>query len=591
MENNGKTFNSLDANIKMDIEDSQESKTKISGYIYLLTCFATVGGLLFGYDTGIVSGSLLLIGDEWSLSTIWREAIVSATIGAAAISALVAGYLADKFGRKKVIMAASLIFTAGAVVMGSSANKEMLLVGRLIVGIGIGFASMVVPVYVAESAPSSIRGRLVTLNQVFITVGILVSSIVAGLFSKNKETGWRWMLGLAGVPSIVQFIGFLWLPETSRWLTANGRDDEARETIDKIHGPQYVDEEFNEISKMVMQQEKDKEENPSKIYVYKKIFTTQPVRRALFLGCGLMFFQQMCGINTVIYYSASILRMAGFPSELAIWLVCVPNAVNFLCTFIGIWLVERVGRRMLTIVSTLGVVMALVVLGIGFQLSSINTPGVSLIEVDDYCSQFRTCEPCTDNSNCGFCYIGGEEKTSGSCLHLSEDGPERFANLSSVRCGEPNQKSGTYEWADSYCPTDYSWMAVLGLALFVMGFAPGLGPMPWTINAEIYPLWARSTATSIATAVNWGCNLIISLTFLTLTEHITKYGTFYLFTGICGLGVIFMMAFLPETKNRTLEEMELVFMSKEYRHKQRNKTSENHDTKLNQISEIHDTKL
>lgn len=138
MESNGKTFNSLDANLKMDMLDSHKDNEKSSGYIYLMTCFATVGGLLFGYDTGIVSGSLLLIGDNWSLSTIWREAIVSATIGAAAISALVAGYLADVFGRKKVIMAASLIFTAGAVIMGSAINKEMLLAGRLVVGIGIG---------------------------------------------------------------------------------------------------------------------------------------------------------------------------------------------------------------------------------------------------------------------------------------------------------------------------------------------------------------------------------------------------------------------------------------------------------------------
>ncbi|KAL3853170.1 hypothetical protein ACJMK2_016735 [Sinanodonta woodiana] len=507
---------------KYDGEMVEEEKGSLF-YVYYLTCFATVGGLLFGYDTGIISGALLLITEFGKLETIWKEAIVSATIGAAAVFALLAGYLTDLLGRKKVIMLASFIFTAGAIIMAVAKSLVVLLVGRLIVGIGIGFASMSIPVYVAEAAPRSIRGRLVTLNQLSITVGILVSSIVGGLFSKDTVNGWRYMLGLAGVPSVIQFIGFLFLPESPRWLVSRNRHEQARKVLCKIRGMKNVDTELNEIILSVEEDRKTQSETGDRLAIV-RVFTTQPIRRALVLGCTLQLIQQLCGINTVIYYSGSILKLAGFPTELAIWLVCVPFAVNCLATFIGIGLVEKMGRRILTL--------------------------ISLIDI------------------CGFCYDEGKPLTTGTCLRVDETFPERFA-MSSSRCNSKNadteRSKRKFHWADSYCPSDYAWMAVLGLALFVLGFAPGLGPMPWTINSEIYPLWARSTCVSIATMTNWLFNLIVSLTFLTLTEKITKHGTFWLFCGISLLGFIWLFFMLPETKNKTLEEVEELFMSEEYK--------------------------
>ncbi|WAR25276.1 MYCT-like protein [Mya arenaria] len=573
--------------------DTGEDERGSNFYVYYLTCFATIGGLLFGYDTGIISGSMLLIGDNWNLTTIWKELIVSATVGAAAIFALIAGYLTDWIGRKKVVMFASVIFTGGAVIMGASVNKEMLLVGRLVVGAGIGavpaatsyrrrgllgctysytpshsgFASMSIPVYVAEAAPPEIRGRLVTINQLFITIGIVISSIVAGLFSVNKENGWRWMLGLAGVPSVIQFIGFFGLPESPRWLMEKGRVDDARRALQQIRKVNGVDNELQEIQSAIDENKKFATSDG----VLMRMLQTQPVRRALFLGCGMQLFQQLCGINT-----------------LAIWLVCVPNTVNCLCTLLGIWLVERSGRRWLTILSMIGVMIGLAVLAIGFQLSIVYTPELKVFEagVNNFtndssaCFSYSKCENCITNEHCGFCYNRDSPESSGSCLPAEADHPERYAifstNISgnpvtsSFRCNQSNvwdtpRSDRTYFWADSYCPTDYSWMAVLGLALFVMGFAPGLGPMPWTINSEIYPLWARSTGTSLATATNWVFNLIVSLTFLSLLENIGKYGTFWLYFGICFLGLIFMCFMLPETKNKTLEQVQELFMSSEYK--------------------------
>ncbi|KAK7102892.1 hypothetical protein V1264_021050 [Littorina saxatilis] len=536
-------------------------------FVYVLACFATIGGLLFGYDTGIVSGSMLLIQPYFELNTFWQELIVSGTIGAAAIFALIAGPCCDIFGRKKVIMVASFIFTVGAIVMAISPNKWVLLAGRIIVGIGIGFASMTVPVYVAESAPPDIRGRLVTLNQLFITIGVLLSSVLAGAFSEMEDTGWRYMLGLAGVPGAIQFIGFIYLPESPRWLVSKGRDEEALKVLKRIRGHDDVDEEFKEV--------KDAESNKQSGFVLSQIMNTPHVRRALFVGCGLQLFQQLCGINTVIYYSATILKMSGFPPKQAIWLVCVPFGVNFLATFIGVWAVERLGRKILLCISFVGVTIALIVLAMGFLLSAKHSPAINGTmsvtypngsAVHDQCQQYSICEDCILNADCGYCY---DDNQSGSATCLLAKGDkdkdkDLYADYGRCSTNHTDAPAGSdMKWTHGYCPTDYTWMSVLGLALFVLSFAPGLGPMPWTINSEIYPMWARGTGVAISTMFNWIFNLAVSFSFLTLLETITKYGTFFLFMGVCVFGLAFTVIFVPETRNLSLEEVEELFMTPE----------------------------
>lgn len=213
-------------------------------------------------------------------------------------------------------------------------------------------------------------------------------------------------------------------------------------------------------------------------------------------------------------------------------------------------------------------------LALGFQLTAIFTPPVNITEgYLDACSLKRTCQSCITDKSCGYCFINGEESSSGSCLPVWEDHPERYAYSEhfngTFRCNETNYNAAPedrkYIWADSFCPSDYTWMVLLGLAMFVMAFAPGIGPNGWTINSEIYPLWARGTGMALATAINWVANLAVSLTFLTLTENITTYGTFYLFAGLTTVGLITMFFLLPETKNKSLEEIEELFMSEKYK--------------------------
>ncbi|XP_041349243.1 proton myo-inositol cotransporter-like [Gigantopelta aegis] len=440
-----------------------------------------------------------------------------------------------------------------------------------------GITSMIVPVYIAESSPSAIRGRLVTLNQLFICIGILLSSIIAGLFSVYRETGWRYMLGLGALPALVQFVAFIFLPESPRWLLVKGRPDEARAVLERISRQDEVDASFSSIVESL----KTDAERSSKSNVVTQICTTPYVRKALSIGCGLCIFAQFSGINTIIYYSGTIMKMAGFPVRHAIWLVCVPNAVVFVATFFGLWTVERFGRKPSLCFSIAGVILSLIVVAVGFQLSITDSPAVNTTVLEIYDNgtqitrchlQYDMCESCIEDSGCGFCY---DDLAHASCLPARDD-----LASSMGRCNSSDESS-RYTWSHGYCPNQYTWIPVLGMTLFVLAFAPGLGPMPWTVNAEIYPLWARGICMSVATACLWVSNLVVSMTFLTLTEKITPYGTFYMFAGISTLGLLFVFLLLPETKEKTLEEVQKLFMTNdEKRQIQDSKTTAESDTKM-----------
>ncbi|GCB71767.1 hypothetical protein scyTo_0006064, partial [Scyliorhinus torazame] len=265
-------------------------------FIYLLATFAALGGFLFGYDTGVVSGALLLLKKEFALSQLWQELVVSATVGAAAVSALAGGLLNGYWGRRPCILLASFLFTAGAVVMTASGDRYTLLTGRIVVGLGIGLASMTVTVYIAEAAPSHLRGRLVTINTLFITGGQFFASVIDGAFSYLERNGWRYMLGLSAIPAIIQFVGFLFLPESPRWLMQKGKTQKARRVLSQIRGTQNIDDEYEFIKNNIEEEEREAAGGDTVLW---KMITYPPTRRALIVGCGLQLIQQLSGINTV----------------------------------------------------------------------------------------------------------------------------------------------------------------------------------------------------------------------------------------------------------------------------------------------------
>lgn len=538
-------------------------------YIYLVACLSAIGGFLFGYDTGIISGAMIFIRDVFGLNEWWQEAIVSSTLLAAWVFSILSGSANDRIGRKPVIVLSSLFFVIGSLLMGLAWNEVSLLVGRLVVGGGVGLASMTVPMYIAEVAPSSIRGQLVMINMCCITGGQFFASVIAYWFSFIKGgEGWRFMLGFAAVPAAVQFFAFLAMPESPRWLVSKKKYTEAKLVLAKIR-PQgaNIDAEFNAIRESDFQARRaqgaqsDRDES-----TLQRILANQPVRKALFVGCLLQMVQQISGINTVMYYSASIFEMSGvYSKQKALLLSAATALINFIFTIVGYNLVERAGRRKLTLYSLFGVILSLTVLAAGFQFAYYNSPVVTEVDhstINSPCDTFKDCSACSRLPQCGFCFstsLGSDSIVSASCLHVNSSHHDRSA-VGRCSNGALNQQGEI--WALEWCPSAYSWVTMLGMATYLMFFAPGMGPMPWTINSEIYPSWARSWCLSAATSTNWLFNLLMSMTFLSLTRVITKHGAFYLYAVLASLGFVYFAFVLPETRGKTLEELEDLFADK-----------------------------
>jgi len=287
---------------------------------------------------------------------------------------------------------------------------------------------------------------------------------------------------------------------------------------------------------------------------------------AIVVGCGLQIFQQISGINTVMYYSASIIQMAGYNDQQAIWFAILPASANFVFTIVGLFLVERVGRRKLLIVSLIGAVFWFAMLSMSFFLANQNSPAAMPL-VAGKC-EYKKCGACVANSDCGYCTIKiSGEYTNGTCSKGDKDHSD--FRLDHTICGTHlehylnnslNYDEGKREWYFNYCPDNkYAILALVSLFMYLVFFAPGMGPLPWTINSEIYPMWARSNSVALATACNWISNLIVSLTFLTLIDTIGQPKAFLLYTCCAFAGLLFVVFLVPETKGVPLEKVESLF--------------------------------
>ncbi|MBC8321407.1 MAG: sugar porter family MFS transporter [Bacteroidetes bacterium] len=352
---------------------------KINKHVYFVATIAAFGGLLFGYDTGVISGALLLIKTQFAepgalqMAPELQEWVVSVVLIGAMAGALISGRLADRFGRKKIIIATAIIFLLGSSISGFAPDVTWIITGRVIIGLAIGVASFTVPLYISEISPKKIRGALVSLNQLAITIGIFVSYLVDLGFAETPE-GWRWMFIVGVLPALVLGIGMFFLPDTPRWLLSKGKDDAARLALEKTLEPDNIQNEIDSIKQIITSEAKNK---------ISIIELLQPwLRPALIIGIGLMFFQQFTGINTVIYYAPTIFQIAGFEGDFApILATTLVGIVNILFTIVAIWLIDRWGRRPLTFLGLGGMVVALTIMGIAFNQAEVLGSSLKWISV------------------------------------------------------------------------------------------------------------------------------------------------------------------------------------------------------------------
>jgi sugar porter (SP) family MFS transporter len=434
-------------------------------FVLRLAIIAAIGGFLFGYDTGVISGALLFISKSLGASQFDQQAFVGSLLIGAVVGAILSGFSADALSRRRTKIISGTIYVVGALGSAFSQTATELIVARFVLGIAVGTASFVSPMYISELAPKRIRGGVTSFNQLMVVCGIFVAYIVNWAL-KGTADNWRWMLGLGAIPGAALAIGMFFQPFSPRWLIQQGREDEARDVLHRARNDDDddVEGEIEEIKEAA-----GKEGGVREVW-------RPAVRPLVAVGLALAVAQQFIGVNTVIYYAPTILKFTGLGTGSAITEALSVGLANVVFTVLAILVLDRIGRRPLLITGTVGCIISLCVLGIFFA--------------------------------------------SHSLQH------------------------------------SVSWLALVCLIVYIASFAIGLGPVFWLMISEIFPLRVRSPAMSLSTVGNWTANFIVSSFFLSLTTAISREGAFWVYAGFGVAALIYFIAHVPETKDRTLEQIE-----------------------------------
>jgi MFS transporter, SP family, arabinose:H+ symporter len=436
-------------------------------FLIPVTLAAALGGLLFGYDTAVISGCIGYLTEFFKLNDTLKGWAASCALVGCIGGAFLAGFTSDAIGRKRTLLACALLFTISAVGAAIPRSLTELVVARIIGGVAIGGASMTVPMYIAELAPESIRGRLVSLYQLAIVVGISAVFFVNMLIQNqgaeawNVNTGWRWMFGCGTLPAVLFGALLLAVPESPRWLMAKGRSSEARTILNRIMDSASAGAVQSQVQDSLRHEEGS----------FREVVAPE-FRPALVIGVSLAVFQQFSGINAIMYYAPEIFKDIGAEASSAFRQAVVIGAVNLVFTLVAVWLVDRLGRKALMLAGSLVQAVALAAVG---------------------------------------------------CLYY---------------------KGGS------------STLLLVFVLIYVAAFAAAMGPVVWIVIAEIFPNKIRGRAMTVATFVLWTACYIVSQTFPMLVKRVGSAPTFWMYTAVSLLTFIFVWAYVPETKGRTLEEIE-----------------------------------
>ncbi|MCH2161493.1 MAG: sugar porter family MFS transporter [Phycisphaerales bacterium] len=493
--------------------------------VMAIAMMAAVGGFLFGYDTGVIAGAHALFQEQYSLSELWVEAITSAVLVGAAAGALSGGKIADVIGRRRANMVAGVIFGIGAIFLAFAPGPIWLVVGRIVIGLGVGLASVVGPLYISETAPPSHRGAMVSFFQFAIVTGILGAYLVDLAFSPSPGNtdpsslgNWRWMFGLGAIPGVLLIIGFMYLPPSPRWLIMRGRFSEAETVLRKTL-------EHDEAERQLAQIEKDIELATDK-KEKTRLSAVPGIKLALTVAIGLAILQQITGINTVLYYGTDVFKAAGFESSGAqIGAQAGLGVVNLLATVIAIWLTDRVGRRPLILWGTGIMSLCLLTLAIGFAFMPESAEETKAHEAN---------------------------RVHAAVVHATDAANPRAAHAA-------NRKAEATPGTAADGGSSVSALGILVLCatgLFVAAFAFSLGPMVWTVIAEIFPNEVRDRCVAYAAGCNWVTNFLVALTFLSLLATLGRPLTFLMYAVFGIVGLIWAWIMVPETGGYTLEEIE-----------------------------------
>lgn len=538
-------------------------KDKLTCKLVYLTVSTNIGSFLYGYDAGIISGSLIFIRREFDMNSTWQGMAVSAILLFAWLASTGGGTLANKFGRKKSVIISAIIYTVASALMAISPDKYTFLASRCLLGIAAGLSSSIVPLYVAESSPTSLRGSLVVVSFFAIVLGQLAASIVAAtLHHFLGNDSWRFMLGAAVIPSIIHVVTCCFIPESPRFLMQCSKGESAKKSLQDLRGTDDVEDEFKSIEEA---NDESQNQKPGFVNIFKQVIDQPHLRKALILGIMLQTIKQITGGTPVFYYTGSIIEMSGIHDpNIVLWSAALVNFIFLLCTTIGLYLVEKMGRRPLMLSSLAGCVSALIVISVGFFLIQTKSPGIEIRSdlSEGKCSQVNSCYECSRATGCGFCFLESNtgDIVNGTCLRgRSKSSYSGLCSNGSMLHDEAADFN--IVWTPKFCPSDYSKIILAGLAVFLVFYGPGVGPMPFTINSEIFPLWCRGVCFAVTVGFAWMSNVIMTFSFLPVMEGITQAGAFAMYALMTTAGLIILYRILPETRGIPLEEIEKVFTS------------------------------
>lgn len=437
------------------------------GFVTLVSVVAAVGGLLFGYDTSVISGAIGFMQTLFHLNDFMKGWAVSCLTVGAVIGAAFAGFLSDRFGRKKMLVVAGLIFSIGSIGSGLANEMTVFVTARIIGGIGIGVTSTLVPLYIAEISPAKFRGRLVSLNQLAVVIGISAiyfvnRAIASGPPEWDITTSWRWMLGLGIIPGVLFMILLFTVPESPRWLQKQGDSSRALRVLERLNGPTEAKAQLEEINESI------KRETGSLAALFRPGF-----RIALVVGVVLGILQQVTGINAIMYYAPSIFQNTGAGTNAQLTETVIIGLVNLVFTIISLWLIDRVGRKVLLLIGA--AVMAISLFIVGFEFNSASPSSMLILTF---------------------------------------------------------------------------------ILVFVAAFAISFGPVVWLVISEIFPTRIRGRATAIASVALWAADYLVSQSFPVLLSGVGPAKTFWMFGVMSILAFVFTISVVPETKGRSLEEIE-----------------------------------
>jgi len=435
---------------------------KAAWYVLAVTLVAAIGGLIFGFDTAIVAGATRYMKEQFSLDSLQEGWTVAVVLIGCMIGAGLAGPVSDRIGRRRFMLISAVLFLVSAVGCALPRTITEFVVFRFVGGLGIGSAAVLSPLYIAEIAPARARGALVSVNQLAIVTGILLAYFVNWIFAGTGPANWRWMFAMGAVPSVLFFLLLLGVPESPRWLVKNGREDEARRVLTRADSAEAAAAGLHDIKDTLALEEGS----------FRELFRPA-FRRPLLIAIVLAIFQQITGINAILYYAPRIFEGAGFERMSAIGQSTIVGLVNMVFTVVAIVLADKVGRRPLLLVATAGMGGSLVLLGAAFKFQFL--PPSALLFV---------------------------------------------------------------------------------ILLYIAFFASAMGPLVWVVMAEIFPIKVRGAAMGLATLILWAADFAVTLTFPIISDRFHPATAFWLYAAMCALDLVFMALYLPETKGKTLEDIE-----------------------------------